>query len=157
MPADAADSGKVATGADLSRKLNSENKEIGVEIEPISLVDDMAYLRRVSVDLIGRIPTHDEIQQFVAWAPAERRSKIVDKLMDDPRFVDRWTTFFADMLRLRSNSPGGGAALAFVHQAIQNDMPYDELARRFISANGKAGAVPEVAYVLDFDPDLLVF
>jgi hypothetical protein len=153
VPADAADSGKVASGADLSRKLNEENKELGIDIQPVSLVDDMAYLRRVSVDLIGRIPTHDEILQYQSWAPVERRSKIIDKLMSDPRFVDRWTTFFADMLRLRSNSPGGSAALAFVHQAVQDDMPYDELAKRFISANGKAGAVPEVAYVLGDDAD----
>ncbi len=86
---------------------------------------------------------------------AERRSKLIDRLMDDPRFVDRWTTFLADMLRLRSNSPGvcGAAALAFVHKAVEDDMPYDEMARRFISANGKAGAVPEVAYVLGDNAD----
>ncbi|MBI1314762.1 DUF1553 domain-containing protein [bacterium] len=142
-----------ATGTALSQTLNQENAELKIELRPADLVDDMAYLRRVSVDLIGRIPTHDEIQEYMAWPPVERRSKIVDKLMADPRFVDRWTTFFADMLRLRSNSPGGAAALAFVHQALQDDMPYDELAKRFISANGKAGAVPEVAYVLGDNAD----
>jgi hypothetical protein len=138
---------------DLSQTLNRENAELKIELKPVDLVDDMAYLRRVSVDLIGRIPSHDEIQEYMAWPAGERRSRIVDKLMSDPRFVDRWTTFFADMLRLRSNSPGGAAALAFVHQALQNDMPYDELAKRFISANGKAGAVPEVAYVLGDNAD----
>jgi len=142
-----------ATGADVSQILNRENAELKIELKPVDLVDDMAYLRRVSVDLIGRIPSHEEIQEYMAWAPGERRSKIVDKLMSDPRFVDRWTTFFADMLRLRSNSPGGAAALAFVHQALQDEMPYDELAKRFISANGKAGAVPEVAYVLGDNAD----
>ena len=132
-------------GAQLSRVLNQENTELGVEVKPVSLVDDTAYLRRVSVDLIGRIPSHDEIQQYLAWSADERRSKLIDRLMADPRFTDRWTTFLADMLRLRSNSSGGSAALAFVHKAVEDDMPYDEMARRFISANGKAGAVPEVA------------
>lgn len=143
----------VSDGSQLSRVLNEENGELGVTVKPVSLVDDTAYLRRVSVDLIGRIPNHQEIQEYLAWPAAERRSKLIDRLMADPRFVDRWTTFYADMLRLRSNSPGGAAALAFVHQAVEDDMPYDELARRFISANGKAGAVPEVAYVLGDNAD----
>lgn len=143
----------VATGADLSRVLASENAELGIDLTPVDPIDDLAYLRRVSVDLVGRIPTHAEIIEYMSWEPSQRRQRIVDRLMSDPRFVDRWTTFFADMLRLRSNAPGGAAALAFVHQAIQDEMPYDELARRFISANGKAGAVPEVAYVLGDDAD----
>ena len=140
-------------GSRLSKVLNQENGELGVKAKPVSLVDDTAYLRRVSVDLIGRIPNHSEIQEYLAWPAAERRSKLIDRLMADPRFVDRWTTFLADMLRLRSNSPGGAAALAFVHKAVEDDMPYDEMARRFISANGKAGAVPEVAYVLGDNAD----
>ena len=140
-------------GSRLSKVLSQENAELGVMAKPVSLVDDTAYLRRVSVDLIGRIPNHGEIEEYLAWPAAERRSKLIDRLMADPRFVDRWTTFFADMLRLRSNSPGGAAALAFVHKAVEDSMPYDELARRFISANGKAGAVPEVAYVLGYDAD----
>ncbi|MGZ0164490.1 MAG: DUF1553 domain-containing protein [Planctomycetales bacterium] len=142
-----------ADGKRLSKVLNKENGELGVTVKPVSLVDDTAYLRRVSVDLIGRIPNHGEIQEYLAWPAAERRSKLIDRLMADPRFTDRWTTFLADMLRLRSNSPGGAAALAFVHKAVEDDMPYDELARRFISANGKAGAVPEVAYVLGDNAD----
>ena len=142
-----------ADGSRLSKVLNKENTELGVTAKPVSLVDDTAYLRRVSVDLIGRIPNHQEIEEYLAWPAAERRSKLIDRLMADLRFVDRWTTFLADMLRLRSNSPGGAAALAFVHKAVEDDMPYDELARRFISANGKAGAVPEVAYVLGDNAD----
>jgi len=140
-------------GAQLSKVLNQENGELGVEVKPVPLVDDTAYLRRVSVDLIGRIPNHDEIAEYLAWPAAERRSKLIDRLMADPRFTDRWTTFLADMLRLRSNASGGSAALAFVHKAVEDDMPYDEMARRFISANGKAGAVPEVAYVLGDNAD----
>ena len=137
----------------LNETLRKENVSLGIKAKPVAQIDDLAYLRRVSIDLIGRIPTHGEIDQYLSWNSSARRSKIVDKLMADPRFVDRWTTFFADMLRLRSNSPGGGAALAFVHHAIEQEMPYDEIASRFISANGKANAVPEVAYVLGDNAD----
>ena len=141
------------TAKDLNRALTAENAKLGIDVKPRELVGDLGYLRRVSVDLIGRIPTREEIDQYLATPAATRREKTVDKLMADPRFVDRWTTFYADLLRLRYNSPGGQAALAFVHQAVADEMPYDEMARRFISANGKAGAVPEVAYVLGDNAD----
>ncbi len=140
-------------GPALSKVLAEENKGLGIKLEAMPLVDDMAYLRRVSVDLIGRIPTNDEIDEYMSWPAKERRAKIVDKLIENPRFIDRWTTFFSDMLRLRSNESGGAAAIAFVHRSLRESLPYDEMVRRFISANGKAGAIPEVAFVLGDNAD----
>jgi hypothetical protein len=137
----------------LGRVLDQENAVAGVTAEPVPLVDDAAYLRRVYVDLIGRIPTVEEWDAFAAMPAATRRRDVVNRLLDDPRFADTWTTFFADMLRLRSNADGGAAAIAFVHQAVEDGMPYDELARRFIAANGKAGATPEVGFVLGDNAD----
>lgn len=137
----------------LNQMLNAENREQGITAKPTDLVDDLAYLRRVSIDLIGRIPSHAEIQEYQNWPAARRREMAVDKLMADSRFVDRWTTFYSDMLRLRANAPGGAAAMALVHKSVQENLPYDELVRRFLTANGKAGAVPEVAFVLGDDAD----
>jgi hypothetical protein len=57
-------------GSRLSKVLAAENGELGVSAKPMSLVDDTAYLRRVSVDLIGRIPNHQEIQEYLAWPAA---------------------------------------------------------------------------------------
>ncbi|MCA9067645.1 MAG: DUF1553 domain-containing protein, partial [Planctomycetaceae bacterium] len=130
-------------------------RDANVQVEPAPLVDDLAYLRRVSVDLIGRIPTTDEIAEYLAWSPEIRREKVVDKLLAEERFAVRWTAFFADMLRLRTNAEGGAALTAFVHKSLKEEMPYDELARRLISAGGKSGAVPEVGYILSDDADPL--
>ncbi len=143
----------VADGKALSKVLNAENAALGVKLKPVDQVDDLAYLRRVSVDLIGRIPTGEEIEEYLAWPARERRDRVVNKLLDDPRFVDRWTTFFADMMRLRANTSGGAAALAYLHRSLKDEVGYDEIVRRFISANGKAGATPEVGFVLGDDAD----
>lgn len=142
-------------GSGLDQVLNQENTEAGVQVEAAPLVDDLAYLRRVSVDLIGRIPTTEEIEEYLAWSPNVRREKVVDKLLSNERFAVRWTAFFADMLRLRTNAEGGAALTAFVHKSLEEGMPYDELARRLISAGGKSGAVPEVGYILSDDADPL--
>jgi len=120
----------------------------GRKVQMAPLVDDLGYLRRVSVDLIGRIPTEAEIKQYLAWPAAERREKLVDRLLRDERFADRWTVFFGDMLRIRSGAEGGAQFTAFVHKALEIGMPYDEMCRRLISANGKPGRTPEVGYIL---------
>lgn len=130
----------------LDQILNAENA--GVKAKAAPVVGDLAFLRRISVDLIGRIPTAEEQVEFLAWPSAERRGLAVEKLMADGRFVDRWTIFYADMLRLRTNAEGGQAFLAFVHRAVESNMPYDEMVRQLLVANGKANYVPEVGFIL---------
>ena len=139
--------------ADVTQVLNRENKQLGVSKQALPIVDDLSFLRRVYVDLIGRIPTQDEIDAFAKMPERTRRADLVDQLLANERFNNRWTTFFADLLRLRYNADGGAAAIAFVNQAITDSMPYDEMSRRFISANGKAGAIPEVGFVLGDNAD----
>lgn len=125
----------------------------GRDVKSTPVVDDLAYLRRVYVDLIGRIPSAEEIREYQSWPADERREMAVDALLDNPRFVDRWTVFFADMLRIRSNAQGGRQFLAFVHQSLRDGMPYDEMCRELIRSNGKPSQVPEVGYILGDDVD----
>ncbi|WP_197442979.1 DUF1553 domain-containing protein [Lignipirellula cremea] len=145
----------VSQATELDRVLEQENRDKGVDLEAMPVIDDMTFLRRVYVDLIGRIPTGTEIRDFMNMPEAGRREQLVDKLLEDPRFADRLTAFFGDMLRLRSNTPGGSALIAYVHQAMEEKMPYDELCRRLISTNGKANLTPEVGFILGDDADPL--
>lgn len=147
--------GASTQASEVDQVLNEENQAAKVALKPMPSVDDLAFLRRVYIDLIGRIPSGNEITQYQSWPAELRRQKLIDKLINHERFADRWTTFFADMLRLRSNATGGAALIAYVHQAVEADMPYDELCRRLISANGKANFTPEVGFVLGDDADPL--
>ena len=142
-----------APASPLDRRLAAENS--GKDLTPAAPASDLAFLRRVSVDFIGRIPTEAELRQYLAWPAAERRSKLIDRLLADERFADRWTVFFADLLRIRSDSPGGDTLVAFVHQSLTDHMPYDELCRQLISVNGKAGKAPQVGFILGDNADPL--
>ncbi len=137
-----------ASGGELDVILKRENAERGEKHRAAPLVDDLAFLRRASLDLIGRVPTYDEVLEFQAWSDGERRTILVDKLLADPRFVDTWTVFYADLLRIRGYGEGGAAALAYVHKALELEMPYDELSTRLMTAGGKANLVPEVGFIL---------
>jgi hypothetical protein len=137
----------------LSDVLAKENASNGVSLTPMPVADAATFLRRAYVDLVGRIPTEVEIRQFAELPQQTRREQLIDQLLQHERFADTWTAFYADMLRLRSNADGGAAAIAFVHKAVQDGTPYDKLAKRFISANGKAGATPEVGFILGDNAD----
>jgi len=143
-----------AVAADpLGKVLDQENQANGVSRKALPPVDDLTYLRRVTIDLIGRIPTSEEIRQYESLSPSTRQQKTVERLLADERFADRWTIFFADMLRLRSNAEGGGASIAFIHRALRDGMGWDEMSRRMIAASGKAGATPELGYILGDNVD----
>ena len=145
----------LAQAGELDAVIARENQAAGVKLAPAAVVDDNTFLRRVYVDLIGRIPTEAEIREFAALPESGRREELVEKLLADPRFADRWTIFYADMLRLRSQASGGAALIAWVHQAVQSGMPYDEMARKLIATNGKAGKTPEAGFILGDDADPL--
>lgn len=126
--------------------LAAENTGVKGQSSPV--INDLAFLRRITVDLIGRIPTAAEIDEYLALPSSERRANVTERLLADGRFADRWTIFYADLLRLRTNAEGGQAFLAFVHKAVEANMPYDEMVRQLLIANGKANFTPEVGFIL---------
>ena len=151
QPAETASKPAPAAANPVDTLLAAENAGVTVKTAPV--IDDLAFLRRIYIDIIGRIPTVAEIEEFQASPSVDRRTKIIDKLLADGRFADRWTVFYADMLRLRSNAEGGNAFLAFVHQATESGMPYDEMCRQLIVANGKANYTPQVGFILGDQAD----
>ena len=133
--------------------LAKRNAAAGKPLKQAGQVDDLTFLRRATIDLIGRIPTHAEILKFQKWPAAERRAKAIDSLLVDPRFADRWTVFLSDILRIRSNATGGNALLAYIHKALEQNRPWDQLTREMISANGTTGNAPAVGFILGEDAD----
>ena len=143
IPVSAADAASI-----LDDILAREN--MGGEAITTAPIDDNTFLRRTSIDIIGRIPTMPEIREYESWGD-DRREKLISKLIAHPRFADRWTIFMADMLRIRSNIEGGNQLLAYVNGSLAQDKPYDLLARELISASGRANSNPAVGYILGDD------
>jgi hypothetical protein len=144
-----------ATAADPASQVDRLIKEenAGRKITEAPIVDDLGFLRRAYIDTIGRIPTEKEIKAFLALPARDRRRIALDDLTKREQFADRWTVFFGDMFRIRSNADGGAAFLAHVHRALEKDLPYDVLCRQLIAASGKANLTPEVGYILGDEAD----
>ena len=64
------------------------------------------------------------------------------------RFPERWTVFFADMLRVRSGQDGGPQLLAYVNRSVAEKKPYDEMVRELIATNGRPESSPAAGFAL---------
>jgi hypothetical protein len=142
-----------ATAKAIDKLLAQENAATGVKTREAGDIEDLAFLRRVSVDLNARIPTDAEIKKFLAIPAAERRSKLIDELMGREQFADRWAIFYGDLLRVRYGTDGGPAFQAFIHEAVRANMPYDVLTRKLLAASGRAGTQPTTGFILADDAD----
>jgi len=78
------------------------------ELVPAPLADDATFLRRVYLDLVGGIPTHDETVAFLAETSAGKREQLIAKLLDDPRFAAQKALQW-DLVLFGRNPPGGDA------------------------------------------------
>ncbi len=112
-------------------------------IQSAPIASDAEFLRRVTLDLTGRIPSAAEIESFVADTNTAKRDAKVDALIGTPEFIDKWTMFFGDLLRNNPNSSnvslgarGRDAYYLYIKDAVSRNKPYDQMARELIAATG---------------------
>ena len=64
---------------------------------------DEEYVRRIYLDLTGRVPRIDETRAFLADLRPDKRDQLVDRLLNSPEFTDRWTLFFDDLFQVTAS------------------------------------------------------
>src|SRR2546427_4747627 len=85
-----------------------------LRVPPSLLCDDASFLRRVHLDVVGRLPTPEEIKTFLARpAAVGKREQVIDRLLASPEFVDFWTLKFGDLLVINSKKLGDDGARAY--------------------------------------------
>lgn len=102
-------------------------------------VDDATFLRRVTLDLVGLLPTQQELRDFLQDPSPTKRSRVVQTLLERDRdYADHWLTFWNDHLRNDYAGTGyidGGRQqiTAWLYQALHDNLPYDQFARQLIA------------------------
>jgi len=105
------------------------------------LSSDREFFRRVYLDLTGRIPSAEQLREFLADSSVDKRSTIIDTLIGSTEFVDKWSYFFMDTLRMNGKSGGYQLFHYMLQQSLAADRPYDDLVRSMIAASGKSNRV----------------
>jgi hypothetical protein len=78
------------------------------KLTPAPPAEDALFLRRVFLDLVGTIPTHEEARQFLADADPGKRAKLIDRLLDDPRWAGHQADVW-DLVLFGRHPPNGEA------------------------------------------------
>ncbi|MFO0903605.1 MAG: DUF1549 domain-containing protein [Pirellulales bacterium] len=103
-------------------------------------VDDETFLRRVSLDLIGRAPTPEQTTAFALDSDPQKRARIVDKLLADPRYGENWGRYWRDVIFYRRTEERAlfGAELCadYLAQQLNDNKPWDDVATAFVTATG---------------------
>jgi hypothetical protein len=101
--------------------------------------DDATFLRRVTLDLTGRLPTPELIDEFVGKQDEAKREQLVDRLLGSEQFNQYWTLQLAKLLRVRSQPNDFQGALTYhrwLNRQVAAGTGYDELARQLLLASG---------------------
>ena len=101
---------------------------------PSPLSSDAEFLRRLCLDLTGRLPPVHRVRRFLADPDPQKRTRLIDLLLRSPEFVDHWSWRFYDFLRVISP-----VYKDWVRRAIAENKPYDQFARERVAAQGFDG------------------
>lgn len=114
-------------------------------IAPAAACDDATFLRRVSIDLTGTLPTAQQAREFLSSPATDRREKLVDRLLHTSEFTDYWTLKWADLLRVNRRTLGRKAAFTYyrwIHDCVAGNLPLDQFASQLLTAEGPLGSAP---------------
>ena len=114
-------------------------------IVPSERSGDAEFLRRVCLDLTGRIPPSSRVREFLADSDPLKREKLIEVLIDSPEFVDYWTFRLADLFRVAVfpvgiNPKWTQAYWEWIRDAVARNLPYDRVAEERIAAQGYSPA-----------------
>ena len=112
-------------------------------VAPADRTNDFEFIRRITLDLAGRIPTAIAVQTFVNDNSPDKRSRLIDTLLASPEWVDKWTMYYGDLFKnsaskqqVQLTAEGRNAFYKWIKASLVANKPYDQMARDIIAAPG---------------------
>ena len=111
-------------------------------ITPAPTTTDWEFVRRITLDLTGRIPTPQAVLTFVASTDPQKRSKLIEQLLAAPEWIDKWTMYYGDLLKntdqfpstgLRRFPSGRNAFYQYIHDSLANAKPYNQMVNELLT------------------------
>ena len=132
---------KVIAAGDARNELDVhvQSKLDKMNLQASAVADDATFLRRITLDLVGRLPRVGEARTFLKDTAPDKRARLVDALLEKPEFADFWALKWADMLRvdrLVLDHHSAHDYHAWIRAAMAENRPLDVFARELITAQG---------------------
>ncbi|MBL9155426.1 MAG: DUF1549 domain-containing protein [Verrucomicrobiales bacterium] len=147
---------------DLDAALKQKEKEkIEREMEmciPNQMASDEQFLRRIYLDVAGRIPTYKEAEKFLADSNRNKRAALIDELLDSEAFVMSHFNYYSDLLRIRdgvvmmgNNTLKADPYIEWVKNSIREDKPFNVMVKEMLTADGQIWDNPAAGYLMTDD------
>lgn len=126
--------------------VNKYNKERAMKgLPPLKsynpLTSDEQFVRRIYLDIVGRIPNYDETVAFLQDTSPTKRAKLIDQLLDSPGYASNMYNYIADMLRVTerfdNNNVRGTPYINWMKKQVALNRPWNEMVSDMITADGK--------------------
>lgn len=125
-------------------------------VTPNPPASEETFLRRVFLDIIGRIPTLQEAREYLDDpAPiTQKREALIDRLLASDGHAQHMYAFWADILRVQSNANGGQGQMTskpyveHIKKRIRENQPYDKFVHELLTAQGKVWHHPAIGYYM---------
>ena len=124
-------------------------KKLGMP--PSDLCDDGIFIRRVTIDIAGRLPTLEETEKFLANKDPQRYEKLVDSLLESKDYADYFASKWSAILRNRRKTPQEDAKPTFafhawIRESLDKNVPFDQFTRSVLTATGEEIKTPAVQW-----------
>ena len=125
---------------------------------PGALTSDMAFLRRVTLDTVGVVPSLDEINAFLTDTRYDRRAVVIDRLLADSRWADHWVGYWQDVLAenpgiLKPKLNNTGPFRWWIHESFLDNKPMDQFVTELVLMQGsKYEASWPLRFLFSFTP-----
>jgi hypothetical protein len=136
-------------------KVINEKLEAGWKANKVTsshYADDYEFIRRASLDIIGRIATPDEVRAYLRDPPDKRRSMLIERLLSSPEYPRHWGNLWANWLLTRSEPFGRGTyhdqTTLWLEDQFAQNKPYNEIVTKLITAKGKNTENGAVNFIL---------
>ena len=106
---------------------------------PSGRCSDQDFIRRAFLDTIGTMPTSDKVRKFLADKTPDKRTKLIDELLEREEFVDYWTYRWADVFLVNGQLLRPDAVKAYyewIRGSVEKNLPWDDMARQLVTAKG---------------------
>ena len=120
-------------------------------VEPSPRMSDEQFVRRVHLEIAGRIPSYDEVVAFLGSKRRDKRSDLVDTLLESPDYVSHFYNYWADLLRLTERPQKQlpfEPYLDYVKDVIRTNKPFDQWVFEMLTADGRLTENPAVGFQL---------
>jgi hypothetical protein len=112
-----------------------------LHLKPSPPCDDATFLRRAFIDTIGRLPTPEEVREYLADTSPARKQRLVDLLLARPEFIDYWAYKWSDILLVsgaRLRPAAVDAYYRWIRDRVAENTPWDQFVRQVVTSRGSS-------------------